>query len=143
MTARPSRDVPQDTKISILLHEYDTLRAELIQRHSALLQAIGVFAAVLVGLTVVLFTKVPFTLFDSLFNTLVIGVLIAIPSEVFFLTVLAINHDVERAARRVREIETAVNDLVGEKLLKWESKSGYGGHMIRQLLLSRAQRRSN
>lgn len=39
----------QFDKIQILLHEYDTLRNELLARSAAVFQAIGVLALVLTG----------------------------------------------------------------------------------------------
>ncbi len=112
----------QADKIQILLHEYDTLRNELLQRYAASFQAIGVFALVLTGLVTVIAT-------NGINKTLI--ALLCSSTIIFLFVMLWIDYDTFKGAKRLREIEADVNARAGETLLKWETEWGWGGTAIR------------
>ena len=98
-------------KINILLKEYDTLRAEILQRLSSRFAFLGLFGAV--GA-------------DGFF---VAGDISIFQKFVLFLTALflfavwmQLGTVIARCAKRVAEIEEFVNQIAGEKLLRWESE---------------------
>ena len=98
-------------KVQILLAEYNTLRAEIISRISSTYGAVGILIALV---TFVLQQPVGINFYTGLF--------IAIVGACVCGRFLA--HDCFSAARRVRELEVAINELAGEKLLLWESERG-------------------
>jgi hypothetical protein len=105
-------------KITILLHEYDTLRNETIQRNTVMFQSIGIYAAVLIGLIIVISQKG--------FNCTMLSLLVG--ATVLFLCVLTwIDSDVARAAAQVRRLESDINTRAGEPLLTWQSSMGFRG----------------
>jgi hypothetical protein len=98
-------------KIDILLKEYDTLRAEILQRLSNRFAFLGLFGAV------------------GAYGFFVSGNISISQKIVLFLTALfllsvwmQLGIVVARCAKRVAEIEGYVNQIAGEKLLKWESE---------------------
>jgi hypothetical protein len=107
-------------KIQILLHEYNTLRAEVLSRYSAQFQSSTVAVGALIGLMVAASNP------GVGFNWLIILLLIA-TGPIYGGVLFWIDIDIAKAAKRLREIETQVNSLAGETLLRWENKYGLGG----------------
>jgi hypothetical protein len=116
-------------RVQILLHEYNTLRAEVLSRYVAQFQSGGVASIVLLGI---------FTLIANLgFSYWFIG-LVGLDLILFAAVLVWIDIDIAKAARRLRELEVQINSLAGgEALLKWESVWGIGGvtgkHILRWL----------
>jgi len=110
-------------KIAILLHEYDTLRNEIIQRNTVMFQSIGIYATVLVGLLVLISQKGMNYDFVMVAATIVFGG-----------ALVWIDVDTAKAAERVREIESIVNSQAGETLLIWETQRGLGGLLGKHLI---------
>jgi protein-S-isoprenylcysteine O-methyltransferase Ste14 len=118
----------EDIKISIIMHEYDTLRNEILLKYSTSVQLITQTFVVLVALlgalvillqaTTILTTKTLFMTSLSLTGAAAILVLISI---------VWLDYDTKRASGRLREIESQVNDRAGERLLLWETQYGWGG----------------
>ncbi|HLN37954.1 MAG TPA: hypothetical protein VK337_09245 [Xanthobacteraceae bacterium] len=118
----------EDAKISIVMHEYDTLRNEILLKYSTSVQLITQTFVVLVALlgalvvllqaTTILTTKALFLTSLSLTGAATVLVLISI---------VWLDYDTKRASGRLREIESQVNDRAGERLLLWETQYGWGG----------------
>src|SRR5438093_6794501 len=98
-----------DSRINIVLKEYDTLRAEVLQRLSARYQLLAVVAALgtLVGTR-----DVPAS---------VIAVTVAITLVVLAVVWIWFLYDIDRCAEKISEIEDHVNKLAGTRLLSWET----------------------
>jgi hypothetical protein len=103
-------------KITILLHEYDTLRDEVVQRWNAIQQQISIFVVILIGSLTILWSAGGKALEQRfLYTLLVLGFC-------FFGYALILNHrDIQKINRRLRELEADINGLAGEQLLKWET----------------------
>jgi hypothetical protein len=115
-----------DQRIQILLHEYNSLRAEVLSRYVAQFQSGGVTAIVLLGfLTLMANRGIHWS-----------SVVLIVSDILLFLGVLAwIDVDITKAARRLRELEKEINDLAGgTPLLKWETEHGIGGLIGRPIL---------
>lgn len=109
----------QSDKIQILLHEYDTLRDEIIQRWVGTQQQISIAVLVFIGIITVLFSnQIKHPRDYVLYGTLGVAVCI------FFYAMWQVDRDTRKAAERVREIERDVNARAGEELLQWESRWG-------------------
>lgn len=115
-------------KINVLLAEYNTLRAEAVARSSHLFQlvaAAGASFAFVIGSFISWMTNwkvMPNTIFwVSL--VLIIIAFIAVLAAVCVLSVM-MRRDLEKAVRRVAEIELDVNERIGEDLLIWENLCG-------------------
>lgn len=120
----PGRPIRLDS-VPILLHEYDTLRAQLIQNHSNLYQVLIIVVTAIFSLGPLLINANTsarprvFWLSLSLF---------AIPAVVAILFRGLLMRDIEIAAERLREIEDTVDEATGEwYLLRHERLSGGGG----------------
>jgi hypothetical protein len=103
-------------KISVLLAEYSTLRAEAQQRLTLLVQCTAIAITVLVALMGVAITQPQFPSLYYLF-----GVSLAL-----YLGVVGLIHkNVYDVSTRLCELDEEINDLAGERLLKWETDQGY------------------
>lgn len=98
-------------KISVLLHEYNTLRAEIINKGNHLYQ--------LFALCGILFIWIVGHPVDRRFWISIFASLTLLLVGWWF-----IYRDVEKAAERLREIEKMINDLADEDLLVWETRWG-------------------
>jgi protein-S-isoprenylcysteine O-methyltransferase Ste14 len=113
-----------DQKVSILIAEYNALRAETLAARSYVAQAIGITAAVLMG--VIAFT----------FSTNFSGPkwapwsMAAVALAYLALTVVWNEINTRRFTSRLRALETDINARAGEQLLAWETKFGWGGLVI-------------
>ncbi|HXH37721.1 MAG TPA: hypothetical protein VNN08_03760 [Thermoanaerobaculia bacterium] len=105
--------------IQILLHEYDTLRNEIIGRTRDGFNLIAITAALLFGALSLFYG--PAGAWPAIaVAVLSVGVFFFAAHETFF--------RISLAATRIRELETRVNSLAGERLLSWEAESGAAGH---------------
>jgi hypothetical protein len=97
--------------IAILFKEYETLRNEIQNRTNNGYQIWGIVAAVLTWLS-----SRPVDLnFWLLWPTL---------GAAFGFAAFTIRRDINKAARRIRQIEVEINSIAGADLLKWESQWG-------------------
>ena len=105
----------QSRAIDIVLHEYDSLRAEIVSRMDARFQLIGFLAivATLLGTT---------DISNSSRSLLIIAALI-----LFTCVWLLFGFYIKRCAQRLREIEDEVNKEFKKPVLVWESKRLPGG----------------
>lgn len=103
-----------DQKITILLAEYGTLRAEILQRNSALSSGLMVGLPAISGIVPLFAQSIPRAVLAFVFFVVV---LIAAYRIILF--------DILRLARRVRQIEAEVNERANEKLLVWETEQGF------------------
>lgn len=105
---------PRD-KIDILLAEYETLRYELVHRSGLQGQTLGAAAAALAAIVVYGMTS------EDYCTT---GYLVALVLVFGFLVIRYLHLDICMQADRVKQIESSVNQLAGETLMRWESKFG-------------------
>jgi hypothetical protein len=112
ISGEKTMDMAQINNIQILLHEYDTLREEILTRSSHGIQLFGV--AIVLFVWLIIRDK-----FDR-------RLLIACTIIICLLGVggWTINRDISKAASRLRELEKDINNRAGEKLLIWETKWG-------------------
>jgi hypothetical protein len=122
-------DIGQKEKIQILLAEYSSLRSEINARVSSVYSCISVLIFLIV-----------FVLQQPGGRNFYAGIFIAVLGAAICGRFLA--YDSFSAARRVREIETAINEKAKENLLVWESKRGglTAGHWLGAMMV---WRRSN
>lgn len=99
-------------KVQILLHEYTTLRQEIIARTTHGFQLIAAGAVVLVWAL----TK------PEIDGRFWFGVAVAI-SVILISSAMAFR-DIGKAAERLRELENDINRRAGEQLLVWETYWG-------------------
>jgi hypothetical protein len=120
----------QALKIEVLLHEYDTLRQEVMSRYSAQFQTIGAIGVIFAALIAAMVTGLG----------VVPGLwLIACGFVAFWALFLWADADISRLAKRLIELEKDVNTRAGETLLVWESSRSWGGGLMQ--IISRALRR--
>jgi hypothetical protein len=99
-------------KIQILLAEYGSLRTEVIHRTNNLYQLVAAGA--------VLFSvAVSRQRIDAVF-WITVGLSITVVAAFAFL----INRDLDKAARRLRDLELDINTRAGETLMIWETRWG-------------------
>jgi hypothetical protein len=98
----------------ILLAEYSTLRDELLQRNTVLNQTFAIGSAVVAA---------ALSLLSSPIWAVGLILILVLPAPLTFFA-LMLQYDTEQAARRLREIESAVNELAGKELLVWETRNG-------------------
>lgn len=111
MTANP---FSTNDKVMTLLSEYNSLRAEILQRNSVFNQYCSISVPASVAAVTVVYTAFP-PLGVMLF--LVICLLLYVVFRI-------IEFDTLSAATRVRALEAQINDLAGERLLIWETDHG-------------------
>jgi hypothetical protein len=102
-------EIGQKEKITILLAEYSSLRAEINARVSSSYYVMGIAAALIV-----------FVLQQPIGCNFYIGLLMVVFGGVVSGRLLW--YDARNAARRAKEIESDVNTRAGETLLLWETK---------------------
>lgn len=113
--------ISQFDKNQILLHEYDSLRGEIVQRWLGMQQQISIGVLVLLGVITVLFSnKIKHPRDYILYGVLGVAVLI------FIYAMWQVRRDTLKAAERVRQIEYEVHQRAGEELLQWETRWGGG-----------------
>lgn len=102
-------------RIAILFKEYDTLRTEIIGRTAGGYQLIAILAVIFTAILAWRSSHGP----DDIF-WVAIGVFIV--AAVLFSWWA--HRDINLIARRIREIELAINSLCGDTLLIWETTMG-------------------
>jgi hypothetical protein len=106
------KTVEEPEKINILLHEYDTLREEIIGRTNNMYQMLAVGSAVFIALLS----------FSNNFAKLIS--LTSFCAFVISFFCWMIKEETANAAARLRELEEKINIRAGEPLLTWENKFG-------------------
>jgi hypothetical protein len=113
--------VEEKDKISIMLAEYGTIRAELLQRNTVMNQVFtvgGTIAAGVIGAGVQLYLQHGFSALPG-----VATVLLVTATFVGF-TWREIDKEARRANRHLVALEKEINRRAGETLLSWESTFG-------------------
>jgi hypothetical protein len=115
-------------KISILLAEYNTLRAEAVARAGYLVPLIAFTGASIT------FVVGAFIIWLSNINSMSPPVIYVAPAVLFVVVLVMVaavkivsmmqKRDLEKAVTRVAEIELDINERVGEDLLIWENLCG-------------------
>jgi hypothetical protein len=100
--------------ISILMEEYKSLRAEILQRNTVLNNFLTVSVVATVSLFVYMWKE----------NFLIAVLLLIVLANVIFVVFKCVEFDTLAAAARVREIEGHVNSKAKERLLLWETDHG-------------------
>jgi hypothetical protein len=112
-------------KISILLAEYNTLRAEVLAARGNVAQAVGIFAASILadcafGGTIIITQGVTWWV--------VLPIFIGVSIVIYFVGLACWNDkNTQSFTRRLRQIEKQIYELTGEPLLIWETVYGWGG----------------
>jgi hypothetical protein len=101
--------------IAILFKEYDTLRAEILNRTNNGYQLIGIGAALGAGLL---------TWFGAHGVDRMFWISGASFVLVFAAFTWAMHRDISFAAGRLRQLESEINRLAGAELLQWETRWG-------------------
>lgn len=113
-------------KTQIILHEYDSLRAEIVQRSGYMFQLIEVAAVIGFGLIIIFTTDIKYR--QKLLSKSTFGILFwsALSATIilFVIALFGFHRDIEKSAARIREIETHINSTYGEELLQWETRWG-------------------
>ncbi len=109
-------------KIDILLKEYETLRQEILFRTNNRFLMVGIVGAFL-GYT--LFTDNP------VLKTYIWGIglrtFVLVGGAMALLVIwFRLGYSVATLAMHISAIEKKINDLVGEELLEWETRYGWG-----------------
>ena len=112
MTAQASMST--NDKVLTLLAEYNSLRSEIMQRNSVFNQYCVIAIPATVAAVTLVYTAYPPA------GVLVLAVIVFLLFFVFRL----IEYDTLAAAKRVRELETVLNEMAGEKLVCWETDNG-------------------
>jgi hypothetical protein len=122
---QPINQIETGTKVSILLAEYNTLRAEIMQRGTVLVSVFGVGVAALAVLIVQIVEhwKTGGSLF-WLFVALALLSLALCSAHIFQSHIMT-----GKLARRLRALEREINEIAGQRLLCWETDSGWGGNL--------------
>lgn len=98
-------------KINIVLKEYETLRTEILQRISNRFAFLSLFGAIgAYGL----FKAAEISLFQAFVLFFAVIFLFAVWWQ--------LGNVIARCSKRIAEIEKLINEISGEKLLKWESE---------------------
>ena len=100
----------QREDVEVVLHEYDTLRNEVLSRASARLELLG-----LLSIAATLFGVSGFS--EHWRWAYVVGIALLILIGLWFYFGWAM----KRCARRLRQIEGEVNTAIGRTVLRWES----------------------
>ena len=100
---------PKKDRITVLLAEYNTLRAEVLAARAAVAQAIGIGAPVTAALLPTGYYSVAATVF-------IIVALIAFWND----------QNTRAFTCRLRSLENSINEIAGQRLLLWETDHGWG-----------------
>jgi hypothetical protein len=113
--SEPGEPLERKEQIQILMEEYKTLRAEIIQRLASMYQIAGIAGTASVTISGIMAFQ----------HSVLLGLILF----VFFFLVIwftqrIIDFDMRMNASRLRELETIVNNLAGTRLLIWETEHG-------------------
>ena len=112
MTSQPPMSTTD--KVQALLFEYNSLRTEIMQRNSVFNQYCVISVPATVAATTLVYTAFPPA-----------GVILfLIICSLLYFVFRLIEFDTLAAATRVRELETKINEMAGETLMKWEIDHG-------------------
>jgi positive regulator of sigma E activity len=122
MTQPTQEPLNNKDKIQILLHEYGTLRTEIIHRTNNLYQLLAVGGALFVWL-----------MGHAVDRRFWISLAVSLP--LLCLGFGVIRRYINKTAKRLREIEKTVNSLAGLELMVWETlwAGGVTGYFARSL----------
>ncbi len=112
MTVQPSMST--NDKVQALLFEYNSLRTEIMQRNSVFNQYCVISVPATVAATTLVYTAFPPAAF----------ILFLIICSLLYFVFRLIEFDTLAAATRVRELETKINEMAGETLMRWEIDNG-------------------
>ena len=115
-------DFDTNDKITILLHEYDSLRSEVVQRY------IGAFQLGVGGSTAL----AAFGAWRLLVNDYTSIVLVALGFVVLAFVIWQMERDTRRIAAHLRLLEADINKRAGEQLLTWETHFALKGPLARR-----------
>jgi hypothetical protein len=118
-------ELDQSQKIQVLLAEYNTLRADVLDARSSLAKAAALTAAVIVGVFAVYYTSA----FSGPKWAPLILVVAALAS--LLITYAWMEGATQGFTRRIRQLEADINARAGEQLLQWETIHGWGGLLIK------------
>ena len=110
-------------QIQILLAEYSTLRAEIIQRITWKIQLMTAAAA---GIAIVGSTLLAGAIYTGVFLLFLV--------VVFFCTaILFIRRETSEVVDAIVKLERSINEMAGQELLSWETQKGLSamGHAAR------------
>jgi hypothetical protein len=115
----------ENQKISILIAEYNTLRAEVLAARSYVAQAFGITAGVAMGILGFAFSA---NLSVPKWAVFAVG---AVAVTYLVGTVVWNDINTRKFTKRIRALEADINTRSGETLLRWETDSGWGGMIVR------------
>lgn len=110
-------------KLHILMHEYDALSDQLVQRFIGQMIIYFVLSALLTG-----------AIISITFHADVVFIVLIVVCVAWIWLWVDIDRDIAKAALRMRRIESTVNNIAGTSLLEWETKWGRGGVVGKHLL---------
>jgi hypothetical protein len=113
MAGQHEQSLGAQEKIQVLFKEYDALRSSILGRTNNGYQLWGIGAALLTFL-ISRPIDVKFWILMSLF-----GIVFSIFSWTTY-------RDINKAAERLRQLESRINRLAGDELLQWETRWGSG-----------------
>jgi hypothetical protein len=106
-------------KLPMLLAEYNTLRQEVIAARTSVAQGAGIFSAAIIG--AILFG------FSSGRSNPEFAIMIGIVAVVYICALVVWNEKVTTSlTRRLRELESEMNGIAGERVMLWETIHGWG-----------------
>lgn len=111
-------------KISVLLAEYNTLRAEVMAARGNVAQAVGLTVPVIMGLVGLSFSP---SLGPPIW---IIGAITAIAVAYLGLHFMWNEANTKHFTTQLRVLEDQINTLAGERLLTWESSHGWGAMVL-------------
>jgi hypothetical protein len=112
-------------KISILLAEYNTLRAEVMAARSNVAQAAGIMSATLMAIFA-------FKYSTSMKGPPLLPWALLASAVIYFAILLTWNEMNTRGfTSRLRELEEEIDKRAGERLMLWETDYGWGGMIFK------------
>ena len=118
-------DEQERQKITILLAEYNTLRAEIIAAKGSAWQAVSLIVPVIVAI-------VGFYVSTTMHPTFsIVGSGVGFIVVIILFAVWGVDMSTRKFAGRLRELEDDINRRAGERLLLWENEHGWGS-MLRK-----------
>lgn len=109
--ANHTREISEKVKIDILMHEYETLRSEILHRINRRFAFLGLTGTIVAYA----FFKIDSYTFV---NVSVIIMSILILGLVWF----QFGRLIQQCSSRISEIEQKINSIVGDELLVWETR---------------------
>lgn len=123
---RKTNDKCNFEKISIIMHEYDTLREEIIQKNLNTTQIVSQSSIATITLIGVISAVFIANLVSNLAFVLLLITIIPTFIAISGTAILWLSADTRKLSRRIREIERDINKRTGERLLRWENDYGWG-----------------